>query len=220
MTNDFFAQLVHAHGNDSAIKLGPYASYTWRHDPKHHFFTLARYKFCSKMLAGRNNVLDVGCGDGTGHPLLLQTVGFVFAVDVNPVVIQYNQAHNFDSDRISYNVYNIIDNPISEKFDCAISLDVIEHLPKACEDDFVRNIAASLEPNAPAIFGTPNVTANAYASDGSKSEHINLQSHQNLTFLLSKYFYNVFLFSMNDEIVHTGFYPMAHYFMAIAVGPR
>jgi hypothetical protein len=25
----------------------------------------------------------------------------------------------------------------------------------------------------------------------------------------------VFLFSMNDEVVHTGFYPMAHYLFAV-----
>ena len=33
--------------------------------------------------------------------------------------------------------------------------------------------------------------------------------------LLSKYFHNVFIFSMNDEVVHTGFYPMAHYLFAL-----
>ena len=30
-----------------------------------------------------------------------------------------------------------------------------------------------------------------------------------------KYFENVFLFSMNDEVVHTGFSPMAHYLFVI-----
>jgi len=27
------------------------------------------------------------------------------------------------------------------------------------------------------------------------------------------------VFSMNDEVVHTGFHPMAHYLMALACGP-
>ena len=31
---------------------------------------------------------------------------------------------------------------------------------------------------------------------------------------------NVFLFSMNDEIIHTGFYPLAHYLVAKGVGLR
>ena len=29
--------------------------------------------------------------------------------------------------------------------------------------------------------------------------------------LLDKFFHNVFVFSMNDEVVHTGYAPMAHY---------
>ena len=35
---------------------------------------------------------------------------------------------------------------------------------------------------------------------------------------MQRYFHNVFLFSMNDEVVHTGFYPMAHYLIALGVG--
>jgi len=30
----------------------------------------------------------------------------------------------------------------------------------------------------------------------------------------------VFVFSMNDEVVHTGFYPMAHYLLAVACHRR
>lgn len=31
---------------------------------------------------------------------------------------------------------------------------------------------------------------------------------------MQRYFHNVFMFSMNDEVVHTGFHPMAHYLLA------
>ena len=37
---------------------------------------------------------------------------------------------------------------------------------------------------------------------------------------LLKYFNNVFVFSMNDETVHTGYYPMAHYFLALCCGKK
>jgi hypothetical protein len=33
--------------------------------------------------------------------------------------------------------------------------------------------------------------------------------------LLSQFFHNVFIFSMNDEVVHTGFHPMAHYIIGL-----
>jgi len=37
---------------------------------------------------------------------------------------------------------------------------------------------------------------------------------------VSKFFRNIFIFSMNDEVVHTGFHPMAHYLFAIGVGKK
>jgi hypothetical protein len=41
-----------------------------------------------------------------------------------------------------------------------------------------------------------------------------------LKMLLELYFHNVFIFSMNDEVVHTGYYKMAHYLLALCVGKR
>jgi len=37
---------------------------------------------------------------------------------------------------------------------------------------------------------------------------------------LGAYFANVFIFSMNDEVVHTGFGKMSHYNIALCCGPR
>ncbi len=37
---------------------------------------------------------------------------------------------------------------------------------------------------------------------------------------MHKYFENVFLFGMNDEVLHTGMYPMASYIMALGCGKR
>ena len=37
-------------------------------------FMLARYKFASKMLAGKPNVMEVGCSDGFGSNIVKQTV--------------------------------------------------------------------------------------------------------------------------------------------------
>ena len=32
---------------------------------------------------------------------------------------------------------------------------------------------------------------------------------------MQKFFHNVFVFSMNDEVIHTGFQPMAHYLWTV-----
>jgi hypothetical protein len=68
------------------------------------------------------------------------------------------------------------------------------------------------------IIGTPNIEASRYASPQSQVGHINLKNHLELRKLLADHFENVFVFSMNDEVVHTGFYPMAHYLFAVGVG--
>jgi hypothetical protein len=33
---------------------------------------------------------------------------------------------------------------------------------------------------------------------------------------MEEYFHSVFMFSMNDEVVHTGYHKMAHYLFAVA----
>ena len=37
---------------------------------------------------------------------------------------------------------------------------------------------------------------------------------------MQRYFHDVFMFSMNDEVVHTGFHAMAHYLFALCVARR
>jgi hypothetical protein len=44
---------------------------------------------------------------------------------------------------------------------------------------------------------------------------VNCKDAAGLKALMSRFFHNVFIFSMNDEVVHTGFYPMAHCLWAL-----
>lgn len=84
----------------------------------------------------------------------------------------------------------------------------------------MRNIVGCLKPDGVLLNGTPNVTAEAYASPQSKVQHINLKSMNSLRSLTEKYFKNVFMFGMNDEVLHTGYGPMCHYIWALGVGVR
>ncbi len=84
----------------------------------------------------------------------------------------------------------------------------------------MNGVVSSLGEDGVFLMGIPNITAAAYASSASKEGHINLKSHEDLRKLMGKFFRNVFVFSMNDEVVHTGFGPMAHYLIAMGVGPR
>ena len=193
------------------VTFGPWTSYLWRNDPRHLVFLLSRYKFVSKMLEGRRSILEVGCGDAAGIPIVLQTVESVHGVDFEPLVIEEIPK----IDRATFSIHDMTKGPIEGLFEGAFSLDVIEHVQE--EDLFMGNLRDSLLPGAICILGTPNITAQEYASPQSKEGHINLKSAQTLRELMGRYFNSVLSFSMNDEVVHTGYAPMAHYLFALGV---
>ena len=200
------------------ISLGPWTSYSILNDPKHMCFVLSRYKFCSKMLEGKEEILEIGCGDGFGIPIIAQMAKKVIGIDVDDRLIDGNKERLKDIKNIEFKKMNICDQPIPNRFDGIFSIDVIEHLNPELEESFLNNTYKSLKKNGICIIGTPNITAGAYATERSAVQHINLKSHKTLKELMQKYFENVFIFSMNDEVVHTGFGPMAHYLFGIGVG--
>lgn len=200
------------------VTLGPYTSFMWKTDPKHIGFLFARYKFVSKLLNGFDKVLEIGCGDATGTPLVAQVVNRVFCTDFEPLLMDDNRKRLKHFKNISFSFLDITQEVFSPKCDGAFSLDVIEHIPKAKERNYFQNICKSLSSEAICIIGTPNASAQQYASYASMEGHINLKNYTELIHLLKSYFKNSFLFSMNDEIVHTGFYPMAHYLFGVGVG--
>lgn len=200
------------------VVLGPYTSHMWRTDPKHIGFLFARYKFVSKILSGKEKVLEVGCGDGTGTPLVAQEVGHVYSTDFESLLMEDNKKRLRHFKNISFSILDITKNSFSPRCDAAFSLDVIEHIPPKIEHKYFENICKSLTRDAVCIIGTPNVNAHQHASEASRHGHVNLKIPKDFQIFLKKYFINGFLFSMNDEVVHTGFYPMAHYLIGVGVG--
>jgi hypothetical protein len=106
------------------------------------------------------------------------------------------------------------------KIRAVISLDVIEHINSDKEDKFIKTLFANLCPSGFVLIGTPNATAKPYASKYSRAGHVNLFTAERLGRLLRGYFDNVFIFGMNDEVLHTGFYPLCHYLVALACGAK
>lgn len=200
------------------ICLGPWTSYSMVHDPKHMCFVLSRYKFCSRMLFGKNNVLEVGCGDGFGVPIMAQSVKKLHCIDWEERNIAGNfQRYDFLKN-VSFECLDITETSPRGFYDAAINIDVLEHLEPEREDIFMNNICSTLVPSGVLIIGTPNKTASIYATKRSESQHINLKTGSDMRELMEKHFENCFIFSMNDEIVHTGYEAMAHYLFGIGVG--
>lgn len=188
---------------------------TWHDDPKRLLFVLARYKFVAKMLAGYSRVLEVGCADAFGTRVVLQEVGALTAIDFDPVFIDDVHSRMEQSWSFQCRVHDMLAGPVEGNFEAAYTLDVIEHISAENEMLFLSNIVQSITEPGVLIVGTPSLESQRYASPPSKEGHINCKDHLALKNLLAHFFEHVFLFSMNDEVVHTGFYPMAHYLFAL-----
>jgi len=197
-------------------RLGLMVNESWNQDPKRTLFTLARYKFVAKMLAGRDRVLEIGCADAFGTRIVQQAVGKVTAVDFDPVFIADINERMNPHWPLEVAVHDILAGPVPGNFDAAYALDVLEHIALEQEDTVLRNVVSSLTKTGVAIIGVPSLESQAYASPQSKAGHINCKSGDDLKRTLARHFNTVFVFSMNDEVVHTGFYPMAHYLLGLA----
>lgn len=190
---------------------GGMTAFEWNRDPKRVAFILARYKFIAKMLEGKRRVLEVGCADGFGSRVVKQTVGQLVAVDIDRRSVVEAQRHVSNNWPVDFYHHDILAEPMTG-FDAAYCLDVFEHIED--EDRLLRHLFLC----APVvIIGTPSLESQAHASELSKAGHVNCKSGPGLRKALEKHWKHVFMFSMNDEVVHTGFQPMAHYLLAVCV---
>lgn len=189
--------------------LGAMMDRRWQADPRLLGITLARYKFVAKMLTGKSRVLEIGCGDGFGTRVVRQEVPEVIGIETDREMLA--DAHERgQGDGLHWGHW-----PCDlGQFDAAYCLDVIEHVPVEREDSFV---GAMVRCAPVGIIGTPSAESAQYGSPSSRAQHINLKTEDQLRALMEKYYAHVFLFGMNDEVVHTGFGPMCHYRFAIGV---
>jgi 2-polyprenyl-3-methyl-5-hydroxy-6-metoxy-1,4-benzoquinol methylase len=195
--------------------LGPMVAHAWHGDPKRFAFTAARYKFVAKMLDGRRSVLEVGCADAFFSRIVQQHVKELTAIDIDPYFIANARSRMHADWPAKYLVHDLLQGPVLDNFDAAYALDVLEHIAPAREAVFMQNLVDSLGPYGIAIIGMPSLESQVYASEISKAGHVNCKSGPDLKAFLHRWFRNVFLFSMNDEVVHTGYTPMAQYLLAL-----
>ncbi len=200
--------------------LGLMANQWWHDDPRKLAINLARYKFVAKMMRGRQNVAEIGCGDAFGTRLVQQEVPKVTVYDFDPVFVQAVADRNTVKWGIDVMMHDILTSSLPRKYDGLFCLDVFEHIPPKNECQLIQNLIDSFDEKVPAgtlIVGTPSLESQSYASDQSKAGHVNCKSGEELKALFEEYFNTVFLFGMNDEVIHCGFTPMCHYLFAVCV---
>ncbi len=201
-------------------RLGLMTNQVWHDDPRRLAFVLARYKFVAKMLSGRERVLEVGSADAFGTRIVQQEVEYVEVTDFDPVFIADINARPSARWPLTAVLHDMLEAPYPGHFDAAYAVDVLEHIPREQEDTFIRHMIAPLASHGVCILGSPSIQSQAYASPPSKAGHVNCKSAPEFKTVMQKFFHNVFVFSMNDEVVHTGFHAMAHYLWVMGVGKK
>jgi hypothetical protein len=194
--------------------LGLMTGWRWHEDPKGLLFTLARYKHVAKLLDGYGKVLEVGCADGFGSRIVRQHVESLTAIDSDPTMIHDAVKRNSQEWPIDFRCRDLMIAGEMQGYDAAYALDVYEHIAPDRAPLFLAKMAQC----APVvIIGSPSIESQPYASPRSKEWHVNCRTASDLKRLMHLWFPHVFMFGMNDEVLHTGFEPMRHYNIALGV---
>lgn len=199
---------------------GLMSSQAWFDDPKRLAFTLSRYKFAAKMLAGCKHVLEVGCADAFATRVVVQEVEKLTAVDFDPLFIEDAKSRMSARWKFECLSHDLLTGPVPGRYDGAYALDVLEHIQPADEHLFLKNMVSSLDDHGTMIIGMPSLESQPHASPISKEGHVNCKTMPDLKATMQAHFHNVYMFSMNDEVVHTGYHKMAHYLFALCCGRK
>ncbi len=137
--------------------LGLMTNQVWEDDPRRLTILLSRYKFVAKMLSGKKNVGELGCGDAFGTRIVMQEVPKVMAYDFDPAFIEDIKERRSKTWPVEVKYQDILEKPLPERHDGIYSLDVIEHIPPEEEHKYVGNLRSSLTDDGVLIVGTPSL---------------------------------------------------------------
>lgn len=216
-----YSYLLDKRENEGLTSLGLMTNGVWDNDPKRMAFYLSRYKFVAKMLEHKKNVLEIGCGDAFGSRIVKQHVENLTVSDFDPIFLEDAQKRKSSKWKTEFLLANFVENSSAQPVDAIYLLDVFEHIHPDDEHKFLKNIGKSLTENGVLIIGIPSLESQSLIAPEKRDPgHVNCKSGNDFRDVLTQHFNNVFLFSMNDEVVHTGHHQMAHYLFTVSVGPK
>ena len=201
------------------VVMPPEFSYLLKDNLMRLLLQLARYKFAARVLRPSDSVLEVGCGMGMGTLFLGQNCRSVKGIDSNARNISEAKNTGFCKN-VSFETADFFKYPKTKKYDAVVSIDVIEHMLEASARRFLSKTAELIDKNGMLILGTPSRYAYKYQGVLSQAGHLKLYDQDELVKLTQKYYGRVLAFSMNDELVHTGFSKMSWYYFILAFCPK
>lgn len=216
-----YSQLIHELYSQypDSITLPPEYAYFVNKNLLQLLIRLARYKFVARLVKGSDHVLEVGSGSGLGSIFLAQHCSRVMGIDVKTTEVEEAKSIN-QRENVEFVAGDFFEMPDELKFDVIVSLDVIEHMPTEQGERLLSNMANHLKPSGMAIIGTPSCYSYEYQSALSKASHVKCYDQKELLSLTDNFFGRTMAFSMNDELVHTGFHKLAWYYFVLAFMPK
>jgi 2-polyprenyl-3-methyl-5-hydroxy-6-metoxy-1,4-benzoquinol methylase len=107
----------------------------------------------SRQLGRRLKVLDIGCGNGSNSLPVASLGHYLLGIDISSESVEYaNDRNPFPNAR--FMIHNLMEHPLSEKFDLIICSEVLEHLPDP--RPMIRAMAEVLEAGGLVVITVPN----------------------------------------------------------------
>lgn len=191
-------------------------AYFVEHDILQLFIRLARYKFVARMISKTDTVLDVGCGSGLGSIFLSQHCKYVYGCDVKLTEIEDARKINRRKN-VEFLHTDLFKLDKAKKYDVIVAMDVVEHYSVRQAQKLLQEMSLHVNAQGILIIGTPSKYSYPYQGKLSQASHKHCYDQEELVRLIGKFFHRTLPFSMNDELVHTGFGKLAWYYMVIGM---
>jgi len=159
---------------------------------------LGGIKVVSDQIAKYNfdSLIDIGCGDGR----FLAEIGRLYpnknycGIDYSKRAINLAKAFN---PHIDYQYLNILEEKLSEKYDIATAIEVLEHIPASNLDKFIDRIVSCLKANSTFILTVPHKNVPL------ESKHYQHFSINSISKILDKHFSKISIipFDPSNKII-------------------
>lgn len=202
-----------------SVTLPPEYTYFIEKDLIRLLIRLARYKFVARLIKRTDRILEIGSGSGLGSILLGQHCEHVTGLELKKTEIEEARSINRRKN-VEFVLGDLFELDSSDLYDVVIALDVIEHMPVEKGRELVGAMVRHLKPTGMLIIGTPSIYSYEYQSDLSKASHVKCYDKDEIIPLVEELVHRSVFFSMNDELVHTGFHKMAWYYFILGFLPR
>jgi len=227
---------------------GVHASHLWQDDDVRLASHLAHYRFVAAVMGARHDVAEYGCASPAGTRLVLQQSRQLTLLDPRPWVVSDVQRRFQDGGRFVVQLHDILSMPSPRPVDSVYCIDFLQYISRDEEDNFVRNLRDSLSRDFDFLligspsYGAANSPDPQYTpGDDTPRAIVTQLSRQNLPCrsksaldearayrrtgaelkaLMQRFFQNVFMFSMVDDVAQAGIRPIAQHVFALGCGKK